>query len=273
MSVKKLLTLLMVFSFSLFTWAQTNDLYRVISVSGSIEHVKQNRPLQQGDKITLTDPLKFSKKSDFVIVIHPKIGRKMIRGVPDNSPRELENLIQSFVKPIEKSTASRSTTNEYWASLNETFKDTVVILGNGIINLNSEFIQLKPPAVVVAIYKVKKDYSISRKVSSGQELQLGRGMLYPENGDEVKSKILIEYYPDEKLSLDLPGSGELIGYFWPRYLDEDKLEQECRIILDAYADQPSTVSEKEMKNFIVENYGHVENTNLSQWLKERHLIP
>jgi hypothetical protein len=271
--MKKRIVFLVFFVISIAAWAQNTEVYRVISISGSIEHVKQNRPLQQGDRISLTDPLKFSNKSDFVIVIHPKIGRKMIKGVPDNSPRELENLIQSFVKPTERSTASRSTSNEYWAALNETLKDTVVILGDGIINLNSEFVKLKPPAVVVAIYKVKKDNSISRKISSGQDIMLGKGKLFPEIGDEVKSKIMIEYYSDEKLSLDLPGSGELIGNFWPRYLDEDKLERECRVILDVYADQPSTQSAKEIKNFIVEHYGRVEDNNFSQWLKQRHLIP
>ncbi len=272
MNMKKLMTFLIAFSFSFFAWAQTSDIYRVISVSGSIEHVKQNRPLQQGDRITLTDPLKFSNKSDFIIVIHPKIGRKLIRGVPDNSPRELENLIQSFVKPSERSTASRSTATEYWSQLNDVLKDTVVILGDGVITLNNEFIKLAPPAVVVAVNKVKKGTPLTRKISSQQEVSLSRATLFPDAGNEVSSKVMIEYYADEKVSLDLPGSGQLIGYFWPKYVDEVKLEKECRVIADFFAEHKNPAVVKEIKSFIEEHYGNVESSNLNRWLNQRQII-
>ncbi|NOS56742.1 MAG: hypothetical protein HOP37_10870 [Cyclobacteriaceae bacterium] len=266
--MKKVVFFAFAFLLTHLSQAQANEVYRVISISGLIEHVNLSRALQQGDRIKLTDPLKFSHKNDFVIVINPKIGRKMIRGVPDNSPRELKLLIESFLKPDEKSTASRSTSSEYWSHLNETLKDTVVILDDGIITLNSQFINLKPPAVVIAIYKLKK-VAVSRKVSVGQDVALSKLKLLPEVGDEINSKVMIEYYPDEKLSLDLPGSGELIGYFWPRYVDEDKLEKECQVIVDTYSNQPPTVAIKEIKNFIVEHYGHVEDTNLARWIKQR----
>lgn len=270
--MKKRIAFLVFFVISVAAWTQTTEVYRVISVSGSIEHVKLNRPLQQGDRISLNDPLKFSDKSNFVIVIHPKIGRKMIRGVPDSSPRELENLIQSFVKPSERSTASRSTTTEYLSQLNEVLKDTVVILGDGVVTLKSEFIKLAPPAVVVAVNKVKSGSPTSRKISSQQDVLLSRATLFPDAGNEVRSKVMIEYYPDEKQSLDLPGSGQLIGYFWPKYVDEVKLEKECRVIADVLVEQTNPALLKEIKNFIEEHYGHVETSNLNRWLNQRQII-
>jgi hypothetical protein len=270
--MKKCITFLILFTTSIAAWTQNTEVYRVISISGSIEHVKLNRPLQQGDRISLNDPLKFSDKSNFVIVIHPKIGRKMIRGVPDSSPRELENLIQSFVKPSERSTASRSTTTEYWSQLNEALKDTVVILGDGVVTLKSEFIKLAPPAVVVAVNKVKKGSPISRKISSQQEVLLSRATLFPDAGNEVSSKVMIEYYADEKVSLDLPGSGQLIGYFWPKYVDEVKLEKECRVIADFFAEYKNPAVVKEIKSFIEEHYGNVESSNLNRWLNQRQII-
>lgn len=270
--MKKGIAFYIAFILSLAVWAQTAEVYRVISVSGSIENTKLSRTLRQGDRISLTDPLIFSNKTDYIIVIHPKVGRKTIRGVPDNSPRELENLIQSFVKPNEKSTASRSTTTEYWSQLNEALKDTVVILGDGVVTLKSEFIKLAPPAVVVAVNKVKKGTPVSRKISSQQEVSLSRATLFPDAGNEVSSKVMIEYYADEKLSLDLPGSGQLIGYFWPKYVDEVKLEKECRVIADFFAEYKNPAVEKEIKSFIEEHYGNVESSNLNRWLNQHQII-
>ncbi len=218
-------SLVLAFLVSIQGFAQHDETFRVISVSGVVEHIKLKRPLQQGDKINAADPLKFSTRNDYVIVISPKIGRKTIRGVPDSSPRELKHLLESFLLPSEKSTATRGLDTEYWAALNETLKDTVVVLGDGMIPLNKKYINLTKPAVITAFYKGKKGAHTSRVVSTAQNLCLSKACLFGDGEPDFATKILVEYYDNEANSHDLPGSGEFVGYLWPKYPDEVALKK------------------------------------------------
>lgn len=251
-------------------WAQHDETFRVIHVSGTVHHMKLSRPLQQGDKIHVSDPLKFSTRNDYVIVINPKVGRKTIRGVPDSSPRELKSLLESFLLPSEKSTGTRGLDTEYWASLNETFRDTVLILGDGTIPLNKKYMNLAKPAVVSASYKGKKGSHVSRVVNDGQSLCLSKSCLL---GDaDITTKVMLEYYENEADSKDLPGSGTFIGYFWPLYGDENSILKEVQVIVDVLKESPRPEIIREVRRFLADQYGQTEEQNLVAWLQAHKLI-
>ena len=253
-------------------FAQSAEVFRVVVVSGQVDHAKLKRPVLKGDKISAGESLIFGTKTSFIIVISPKTGRKKIRGVPDPSPRELENLIQSFLTPDEKSTASRGMATEYWALLNESLRDTVLILGDGIITLDKDYIPLAPPAVVVAFYKGKQNEHVTKVLSSGQNICLGKKCLMNDGVQQIHSKVMIEYYLDERTSQELPGSGEFIGYFWPRYGDDAKIEEEIKIIIEALGKSPHDRILSEIKKFLGEEYGHVQEQNLISWLHSKKLL-
>lgn len=250
--------------------AQTDETFRVITVSGAVEHVRLNRPLQLGDRIQLTDPLTFRSKAAYAIVISPKTGRKTIRGVPDTSPRELKVLLESFFKADERSTASRGSKNEYWDELNETLRDTVLLLGDAKITLRAEYVNLNPPAVVMAYYKGRDGKAVDKIVSQGQRVCLDRLCLF--GSTDFTAKVMIEYYPQEKGSSDLPGSGELIGYFFPRYVDEIQLEKEVHVITETLQGRPGNEVRMEIKKYIKSLFGNVENSNLDAWLGYKKIL-
>jgi hypothetical protein len=251
--------------------AQPAEQFRVITVNGSVENTKTKKQLQPGDRIASSDALKFGSREAYVIVISPKVGRKKISGVPDNNPRELENLVKSFLKPDEKSTGTRGSI-EYWDALNQSLKDTVLILGDGIVPLDKEYINLDKPAVVVAFFKGKNNQHITRVVSRGQNLCLSARCLFENELPERFGYLLVEYYENEKDSRDLPGSGKYIGYFVPNFANPANLEREARIISETLTDHSRDHVIKEIKKYLSEEYGHVQDDNLLQWLKDIKLI-
>lgn len=250
--------------------AQSGE-FRVITVQGSVENTKTRKQVQPGDRIGQSDALKFGSREAYVIVISPKVGRKKISGVPDNNPRELENLVKSFLRPDEKSTATRGLV-EYWETLNQSLKDTVLVLGDGIIPLDKEYINLDKPAVVVAFFKGKNNQHISRVISRGQQICLGAKCLYENEVPERYGYVLVEYYENEKESRDLPGSGKYIGYFVPHFANEANLAKEARIIAETLTDHSRDHVVREIKKYLSEEYGHVQDDNLLQWLKDIKLI-
>src|SRR5690348_15920512 len=98
---------------ALFVHVQAQDNFTVIKVTGKVLSQKSNRPLSSGDKVQSKDALQFGSKDASIILFHPKTGRKVIKGVPDDSPREFMQLLQAFVKPSEKSTATRNAGLKY----------------------------------------------------------------------------------------------------------------------------------------------------------------
>ena len=123
-------------------FAQGDGNFRVVRVVGSVESSKLNRVIKTEDLIPEGDHLKFNSKNDYVILFHPKLGRKRIQGIPDSQPREFNILLQSFVKPDEKSTGTRGSDQAYIERLKVSLQDTVLILGDGTIELDPTFLSL-----------------------------------------------------------------------------------------------------------------------------------
>ena len=184
----------------------------------------------------------------------------------------MKNLLESFLLPTEKSTASRGLETEYWTALNETLKDTVLVLGDGLIPLNKKYINLTKPSVITAFYKRKNGKHVGKVVSIGQNLCLSKKCLFGNVDPDFTTKILVEYYTDEKMSNDLPGSGDIIGYLWPRYVDEDQLLKPVSVIADVLKESPRVEIIREIKQFLFEQYGSVHESNLLSWLQSHKLI-
>ena len=119
-------------------------------VVGNIESNKLKRLVKTDDVIPEGDQLKFQTKQDYLIVFHPKQGRKRIKGIPDSQPREFKMLLQSFVKQDERSTGTRGGDQTYLERIS--FQDSVLILGNGILELDPAGLSLKAPATIKAEY-------------------------------------------------------------------------------------------------------------------------
>ena len=94
----RLLVLIALLSIPLLLTAQLQTSYTLIKVSGKVVSKILNRELITGDILRPDDRLIFDSKDTHVHVINDE-GAKTIRNVPDNSPRELMKLMDTFLSP------------------------------------------------------------------------------------------------------------------------------------------------------------------------------
>jgi len=261
------LFLLLLSAFSLS--AQSGD-YRVVKVSGTVESPRLKRALRTDDRIQDKDQLKFSDPNAYIIILHPEKGRKTIRGVPDQTPHELSNLLQSFLRPDKKNTGSRGLSEEYLEALVGSLKDTVLILGNGRIPLDSRFLPLSAPAVAKARYQddQKKVHFIT--VSKEQAILLGKKELSLEHVKKP-SRVFVQYYKKEPATLTEAGD-EMLGYFVPLYVNEQELLHEVKVVAALYAEESKDKLLEEVHKYLSAEYAPPHKLNLEAWLRQHKVI-
>jgi hypothetical protein len=249
------------------------DNFTVIKVTGKVLSQKSNKPLVSGDKIESKDALKFESKDAYLILFSPKTGRKMIKGVPDNSPREFMQLLQSFVKPSEKSTATRNAGLKYIEKLEHMLTvDTLLVLGNGRINIETNKLNISKPAGMRVIYK-SGDNNIIRKISNDDSFSLSQSALFSGEVPIPLPRVSIQYYKDEAEDFAF-ADGAFIGRFVPVYGDDLQLKSEIKT-LNSILSQGNLSSEErfnEIKGYLALAYGGTIDENLNTWLATNQLI-
>jgi hypothetical protein len=249
---------------SLICGAQTPDQFHVVRVVGKVESPALNRALKTGDVIQSKDHLKFDSKESYIIVNSPQTGRKRISGVPDATPREFIQLLQSFVRPELKSTSTRHISIEYVESLQASMAfDTLLILGDGFIPVNTKKLSLAKPAIIRAWYTDDKRKRVYRPISNDKGFHLDKKSIHNENH---RGRVVIEYFEDEKEDPAFT-PGTLLGAFVPLYADEAALAVEIKSLLSA-RDESSTVL-GEISAYLQEEYAPAQEDNLKAWLKSQ----
>jgi hypothetical protein len=248
---------------------QSVENFRVVRVVGTVESSNLKRALRAEDIIPAGDQLRFRTRTDYIIVFHAQEGRKRIMGVPDNQPRELNILLQSFVKPDEKSTGTRGSDHAYIAKLQADLQDTVLILGNGTVELDPAHLSMKPTGSIKAQYRTKDKKSVIVTVTSGQSLHLDKKSLFPAM-QLPTSRILLLYFSMESSSpLE---AEEFLGNFTPIYVDDATLIPEIRSIIGSLKGKAADDIEKEIKEYLTQEYAKPISLQLTAWLKSNHLL-
>jgi len=268
----KIVVLLFILTFLVSSPAlpQSTDGYRVVRIVGAVQSTKLNRSLKTEDVIPPGDNLKFGSAKDYLIVFSPKGGRKRIVGVPDNAPRELSKLLESFVKPDERSTATRGSNPAYLDVIKTDFQDTVLILGSGLIELDPKQIPITAPGSIKAQYKTREGKNMIIRVSEGQTLHLDRATLFPESVSPASRIMLLYYEIDSNNPLD---SKDLLGNFSPIFADDTKLLPEVKSIVEAMKGSSPDLIEKEVSNYLTQEYAKPSSLQLNAWLKSNRLLP
>src|SRR5882672_11195992 len=75
--------------------AQSNT-YSVLKVTGSVYCERLKKDLQNGDKITEQDKVRFVSPDAYLVVISPRDGRKVVKPVSKNSSSELKSLLSDI---------------------------------------------------------------------------------------------------------------------------------------------------------------------------------
>lgn len=249
--------------------AQTPAQYRVVRVVGKVESPALSRELKTGDVIQSKDQLKFATKESYIIVNSPQTGRKRISGVPDNSPREFLQLLQSFVQPELKSTASRNIALEYLEKLQNSLRsDTLLIIGDGFVPVNIEKLPLTKPAAIRAWHYDERKKPKYLKVSNVETkgFYLNKKSVYGDEQPKVLHKVVIEYFEDENED-PMFSPGVLLGSFVPMYADEATLSSEIKALVEALNKQDSKALWIEITAYLRDEYAPAQEDNLKAWLK------
>lgn len=264
-------TLLLVLTIVAFQAVGQSIEYRVVRVVGHVESPALNRVIRTGDVIQSKDQLKFGTKDSYIIVNSIQTGRKKIAGVPDTQPREFIKLLQSFVQPEKRSTSSRSVALQYIEQLQNSMSfDTLLILGDGRIPVNTTRLSLSKPAVIRAWHSNFKQVSF-RTISYDSAFFLNSTSLFGDVVPDPVPKVIIEYFEDENEQPVL-NPGILLAAFVPIFTDEVNLANEVRAVLDVPA--PRTFKEKlvEVKGYLAAEYANVQDDNLKTWLKANGIL-
>lgn len=252
--------------------SQNSISYNVVKVAGKVESAALKRLLTTGDVITDRDRLTFSSEGDYLIVTSPQTGRKTISGVKDQSPQELLQLMQSFLKPAKKATSSRSISLEYIEHVqNGLSSEILLILGDGHIPIDTNKLSLTAPAVVKA-WCVVNNKMIYRKISDQSGFSLSRTSLFGETLPDSMPKVTVEYLESENGNEDpIFSDGVRLATFLPLYTDENQLTKELRTILSSLKDKNSDQRISEIMQYLVEVYAPAQIDNLRNWLREKGL--
>jgi hypothetical protein len=78
-------------------------------------------------------------------------------------------------------------------------------------------------------------------------------------------------YTENEASDPMFEPGTVLASFVPLYIDENKLEEEVKVIRETFGDRSKETYE-EMKKYVTSEYAPANEENLKDWLKARHLI-
>jgi len=267
-----LLLLIALWSIPSLVKAQSPTSFTVIKVSGKVVSKILNRQLKSGDLVKPDDRLTFNTKEAYVHVINAE-GTKTIRNVPDSSPREFMQLMQTFLSPGSKNKATRGIENSSYEKIKSVLKeDTILILGNGYISIDTTETSLHKPAGVKAKYSVKGE-RVYHIISTEAGYHLGKDQLFLKNSDMISyPKVTVAYYEDvedpiHRITVQL-------GSFTPVYTDEAELQKEVKIIVNSLKDYHFQDDHlvKEITRYLWAEYAAPIQENVKAWLAENRLL-
>ena len=265
-----LVCIILLGSIASVSFAQPGDHYRVVRVVGHVESSILKREFKTEDIIPDGDKLKFKGKEDYLVIFHPRSGRKRIQGVPDEQPRELNLLLQSFLRPDHRSTGTRDVNTTYKDKLKASLKDKVLMLGTCTIDLDPNLFPIKPPATIKAQYRVGNQSSVTITVLVDQTIHLDKKTLFP-NATSATPTVLLMYFLKESSSM--LESEDFLGNFTPVYVEDTVILPEVRTISESLKGSPADSVKKYVTQYLTQEYGKPQPINLEAWLKSHHLVP
>jgi hypothetical protein len=252
--------------------AQIHTNYAVIKVNGKVISKTLNRQIRSGDIVKPADQLVFSSKDSYIHVINAE-GTKTIRNVPDNSPRDLMQLMQSFLSPGRKNMSTRAMEKSSYEKIKSVLKeDTLLILGNGHVFIDTSDFSLRTPAGVKAKYSFLGG-NASLLISDETGYYLGKEHLFNEYpGIKNYPFVTIIYYED--MGDPIHKESILLGAFTPHYANEVELEKEIKIIVKSLKEsqRSNDLIVKEVAGYLMTEYATPIPENVKTWLDEKRLL-
>lgn len=268
----KILLLIALWGIAFQLNAQIPTSFTVIKVSGKVVSKILNRQIKSGDIVKPDDRLIFETKDAYVHVINAE-GTKTIRNIPDNSPREFMQLMQTFLSPDKKNKATRGVENSSYEKIKSVLKeDTILILGNGYISIDTTETSLRKPAGVKAKFSVNNE-KVSLLISNETGYHVGKEQLFFKTPDIMSyPKMTVVYYED--VGDPIHKASVLLGSFTPWYIDEVELQKEVKIIIKSLNESKLSNDQifKEINSYLWSEYAAPIQENVKAWLDANELL-
>lgn len=244
--------------------------YTVIKVTGKVYSDLLKRNVKTGDEIKATDKLSFDSKDSALRVMNPKEGQKVLRNVPDNSPRELMQLLSKFMMVGGGRKGPSSRGNGEFKIMDQLVGDTLLILGNGEISVDTTEMSLKKPAGIVVNYQLN-GARVEKVLSSGDRISLGKDNVFSSMLQSNAPKVNMYYCQDT--SDTFFSAVAILASFVPVYADEQVLLVEVRAIVASLGPKPAIATVvSEVTTFLDATYATPIEANLNQWLRDNKVI-
>ncbi len=251
--------------------AQAHTSYTVIKVSGRVISKILNREIKSGDIVKPDDRLIFDTKEAYIHVINSE-GTKTIRNIPDNSPREFVQLMQTFLSPEKKNKASRGASTTNLENIKKELSyDILLILGAGAISIDTIENTLREPAGVSVSY-LDQGKKVSKIISSKTGFNLGKSFLFGEATESSYPRVTVVYHQDKKDPYFTPSVQ--LGSFIPYYANEAELQQELKVMISTL-NAARLTSDKivdEIIHYLSMEYADPVHENVNTWLVENRLL-
>lgn len=250
--------------------AQPKTTFTVIKVSGSIYSSTLKRAVTSGDVISPSDRLKFDSRTAYLHVVNAADGLKTIRDVPDDSPRELMGLLQTFMSNDKLAKSSRAAVEGIGKLKHQMAFDSLLILGEGKLTIGPTQLSLQSPSGIKAIYTLNGN-KMEPVISDANGFSLAKNSVFKETTAVVLPKVKIIYY--ENLSDGFFSPIEVLGDFKPVYVNEKNLVAELKPLIETLK-ASGTNSEKveaEVIEYLTVEYAPPLAPNLNDWLTKNKL--
>jgi hypothetical protein len=258
-------------SISLFSfYAQpSNDFYQIIHVNGVVLTQKDQTPLKIGMKIENHEQLLFKTTDASLVVSNQNRGRFIIKSPSQkNAKGELVAFAKDVVLPFagntNLSTRGNAAPIRY---LGEYLGDTIFyIIGN---KLEFEVDQAKYAINANQFFQIRYHHNDSIKVvklpHTNNWLALDRQKLFTNSN----SKIAIPQKFELFWVVARPRSVEKLAVFYPKFLDEETLKAEYKVLFDLIANQKLSNEEydKHIFGYFRDVYGKTDENALTNWLE------
>lgn len=254
---------------SLSGFAQTPTTFTVIKVSGSVYSSALKRAVKNGDVIAASDQLKFDSQKTYMHVINPVQGLKTVRNIEGDSPRQLMELLQTFVN--NKMLRSSRGAPEGYEKIKALFShEKILILGDGRLTFKKNELSFESPAGVKAAY-MSEGKTVEKTISDNEGFNLGKSFVFEDfEGSTIPSVVLIYY---ENLADRFFTPIELLGEFTPVYVEEKPVLAEVKFLIETLkaSGTPSNNIETAVIEYLTGEYEAPLLPNLRNWLAKNNL--
>jgi hypothetical protein len=263
---------LFVFSVLVFPRAvQAQSTFTVIKVSGSVYSTSMDRAVKRGDVLAPSDKLKFDSQQSYMHVVGQREGLKTVRDASADSPRELMDLLQTFVNNKSANSSRGAVSTEIEKIRHQLAYNAMLILGDGRINVTTEEISLKSPSGIKASYALKGN-KVDKVISDESGFNLGKSFIFKSHGDQKFPQITVTYYED--VNDRFFSAVEILGAFTPFYTEEDNLLKELKVLIGILeiAGGDTQSIESNVVTYLTSEYEAPILPNLRDWLSKNELL-